>query len=378
MNNMAKRSYGSGNISERSPGVFLIRYRDNNGKRHNETIKGNRKRAEAVLTQHRVALEGGMFTGKKNLTVGLYLQDWLDTYAVPNCSAKTVQAYRQTVNRYTVDIAHLQLQKLEATDIQPIYADMSKQKLSNNTIDSLHKVLHIALNTAVKQGVLKRNVMAAVIAPKVVSKQVEVWDPETRSKAIEVLKDSRFGDFYLLALLTGMRKGELAGLKWANVDLGRGRLQVVNTLQRISGRGLVLGVPKTERSRRSIALSDAAVGLLHQVRGKQTIQKAEIADAWTQSGFVLTHPDGMPLDSEVVSKAFTKLVKEAGFPDLTMHGLRHTHATILLEQGVNPKVVSERLGHASVATTMDIYSHVLPDMQEKAAQAIDTVLAPRL
>ena len=172
-----------------------------------------------------------------------------------------------------------------------------------------------------------------------------------------------------------MRKGELAGLKWANVDLEKGRLQVVNTLQRISGRGLVLGVPKTERSRRSIALSDAAVGLLHEVRGKQTIQKAEIADAWTQSGFVLTHQDGMPLDSEVVSKAFTKLVKEAGFPDLTMHGLRHTHATILLEQGVNPKVVSERLGHASVATTMDIYSHVLPDMQEKAAQAIDTVLA---
>ena len=374
---MAKRSYGSGNIIERSPGVFLIRYRDNNGKRHNETIKGNRKRAEAVLTQHRVALEGGTFTGKKNLTVGLYLQGWLDTYAVPNCSAKTVQAYRQTVNRYTVDIAHLQLQKLEATDIQPIYADMSKQKLSNNTIDSLHKVLHIALNTAVKQGVLKRSVMAAVIAPKVVSKQVEVWDPETRSKAIEVLKDSRFGDFYLLALLTGMRKGELAGLKWANVDLERGRLQVVNTLQRISGRGLVLGVPKTERSRRSIALSDAAVGLLHEVRGKQTIQKAEIADAWTQSGFVLTHPDGMPLDSEVVSKAFTKLVKEAGFPDLTMHGLRHTHATILLEQGVNPKVVSERLGHASVATTMDIYSHVLPDMQEKAALAIDAALAPK-
>ena len=172
-----------------------------------------------------------------------------------------------------------------------------------------------------------------------------------------------------------MRKGELAGLKWANVDLEKGRLQVVNTLQRISGRGLVLGVPKTERSRRSIALSAAAVGLLHQVRGKQTIPKAEIADAWTQSGFVLTHQDGMPLDSEVVSKAFTKLVKEAGFPDLTMHGLRHTHATILLEQGVNPKVVSERLGHASVATTMDIYSHVLPDMQEKAAQAIDTVLA---
>ena len=137
------------------------------------------------------------------------------------------------------------------------------------------------------------------------------------------------------------------------------------------------GQPKTERSRRSIALSADTVSLLHEIRGKQITQQLEVNDAWTDSGYVFTQPDGLPLDPNLMTRAFKKVLTTAGLPKLTIHGLRHTHATILLEQGVNPKVVSERLGHASVATTMDIYSHVLPDMQEKAALAIDAALAPK-
>ena len=174
-----------------------------------------------------------------------------------------------------------------------------------------------------------------------------------------------------------MRRGELAGLKWANINLANKQLQVVNTLQRITGQGLVNGQPKTERSRRSIALSTDTVALLHEIRGKQMTQQLEVVDAWTDSGYVFTSADGMPVDPNLATRAFKKVLASAGLPKLTIHGLRHTHATILLEQGVNPKVVSERLGHASVATTMDIYSHVLPDMQEKAALAIDAALSPK-
>jgi len=192
-----------------------------------------------------------------------------------------------------------------------------------------------------------------------------------------VLKESQYGDFYQLGLMTGMRRGELAGLKWANVNLANQQLQVVNTLQRITGLGLVNGQPKTERSIRSIALSTDTVALLHEIRGKQMTQQLEVVDAWTDSGYVFTSADGMPVDPNLATRAFKKVLATAGLPKLTIHGLRHTHATILLEQGVNPKVVSERLGHASVATTMDIYSHVLPDMQEKAALAIDAALAPK-
>ena len=374
---MTKRSYGSGNILERSPGVFLVRYRDNAGKRHNETVRGNRKKAEAVLTERRTSLETGSFSGKKKLTVGAYLQDWLETYAVTNCTAKTVQGYKQSINCYTGPISGITLQKLDATHIQPIYAEMIKRGLSNRSVDALHKALSIAFNTAVKQGTIKRNILDAVIAPKVIKKEVEVWDTETRAKAMTILRESQYGDFYQLGLMTGMRRGELAGLKWANVNLASKHLQVVNTLQRITGQGLMNGQPKTERSRRSIALSPDTVSLLHEIRGKQMTQQLEVADAWTDSGYVFTHPDGMPIDPNLATRAFKKMVTTAGLPKLTIHGLRHTHATILLEQGVNPKVVSERLGHASVATTMDIYSHVLPDMQEKAALAIDAALAPK-
>ena len=177
--------------------------------------------------------------------------------------------------------------------------------------------------------------------------------------------------------MTGMRRGELAGLKWANVNLSNHQLQVVNTLQRITGQGLMNGQPKTERSRRSIALSADTVALLHKIRGRQITQKLEVIDAWTDSGYVFTDASGMPVDPNLATRAFKKVVAAAGLPKLTIHGLRHTHATILLKQGVNSKVVSERLGRASVATTMDIYSHVLPDMQEKAALAIDAALAPK-
>ena len=372
---MTKRSYGSGNIIERSPGVFLIRYRDNAGNRHNETVKGNRKKAEAVLTERRTSMETGTFSGKKKLTVGAYLQSWLETYAKTNCTAKTVQGYRQSINCYTRPIAGITLQKLDATHVQPIYAEMVKRGLSNRSVDALHKALSIAFNTAVKQGTLKRNILGSVIAPKVAKKEVEVWDAETRAKAMTVLRESQYGDFYKLGLMTGMRRGELAGLKWVSVNLSNHQLQVVNTLQRITGQGLMNGQPKTERSRRSIALSEDTVGLLHEIRGKQMTQQLEVSDTWTDSGYVFTSADGMPLDPNLATRAFKKVVAKAGLPKLTIHGLRHTHATILLEQGVNPKVVSERLGHASVATTMDIYSHVLPDMQEKAALAIDAALA---
>ena len=372
-----KRSYGSGGLYERSPGVFLIRWRDNAGKRDSDTIKGNRRKAEAELTKRRISMESGSFNGKKKLTVGAYLQSWLETYATTNCTAKTVQGYKQSINCYTGPIAGITLQKLDATHIQPIYAGMIKRGLSNRTVDALHKALNIALNTAVKQGTLKRNILDSVIAPKVVKKEIEVWDAETRARAMTVLRESQYGDFYQLGLMTGMRRGELAGLKWANVNLPNQQLQVVNTLQRITGQGLMNGQPKTERSRRSIALSPDTVALLHEIRGRQITQQLEVSDAWTDSGYVFTDASGMPVDPNLATRAFKKVVATAGLPKLTIHGLRHTHATILLEQGVNPKVVSERLGHASVATTMDIYSHVLPDMQEKAALAIDAALAPK-
>ena len=172
-----------------------------------------------------------------------------------------------------------------------------------------------------------------------------------------------------------MRRSELAGLRWDQVDLVARRLGVVNTLQHITGRGLVEGAPKTAKSRRSIALSDTAVDLMHVIRGSQIQLSQAAGPAWEETGYVFVQADGTPIDPDTATKDFTAIVRHAGLPRLTFHGLRHAHATLLLSAGVHPKVVSERLGHSNIAITMDTYSHVLPGLQEAAVASLDAYLA---
>jgi integrase len=151
-------------------------------------------------------------------------------------------------------------------------------------------------------------------------------------------------------------------------------VSIVRTLQRIKGQALMVGQPKTNRSKRPIKLSPEAVKLFHEIRGKQLAQQSMYAEVWNSTGYVFTQPDGLPIDPDLLSKAFLKLIKASGLPHMTLHGLRHIHATLLLEAGVHQKIVAERLGHANIATTMDVYSHVLPDLQDVAALAIDAKL----
>ena len=172
-----------------------------------------------------------------------------------------------------------------------------------------------------------------------------------------------------------MRRSELAGLQWTNVDLVNSHISVVKTLQRVSGKGLVEGKPKTARSRRSVALDPDAVALFHEIRGRQIAEQLSFGEAWRSTGYVFTEADGRPVDPNRYTRAFTALVKATGLPHLTLHDLRHAHSTIMLVEGFNPKIVSERLGHATIATTMDIYSHVLPGLQEQAAMAVAAKLS---
>ncbi len=302
--------------------------------------------------------------------MGQFLIRWLDTYAATNTTAKTQQGYRQNL-KYADPLSAIPLQSLTAQQIQGIYASMTKKGLSNTTVVQLHRILHKALGTGVKWGLLTRNVADAATPPRIDRKELEMWDLETIHLFLDAAVGHRYQDFYHLALLTGMRRSELAGLQWASVDLVNGRLSVVKTLQRISGQGLVEGQPKTARSRRSIALSPDAVSRLHEIRGRQIGQQVEVGEIWQATGFVFTQSDGRPIDPDSTTKDFTKLIKAVRLPHMTVHGLRHAHATMLLEEGVNPKVVSERLGHATIATTMDVYSHVLPGLQEQAALALD-------
>ena len=243
--------------------------------------------------------------------------------------------------------------------------------LSNSTVNQLHRILHKALGTAVRWGLLARNPVDAVTAPRSEGKQVEMWDEDTIWRFLMEVRCTHFTDFYRLALLTGMRRSELCGLKWERVDLSGRRLSVIRTLQRIKGHGLVECQPKTRRSRRSISIGPEAVNLLHAIRGRQIEQQLEAGPLWQNTGYVFTDLEGNPVIPDQVTQDFAAKVRKLGFPPLTLKGLRHAYATLMLSDGVNLKVVSEALGHSSIAITGDIYSHVLPGLQEEAALRLE-------
>jgi integrase len=371
----------NGSIRQRSKGTWQLRYDappDGTGKRRfiSETVKGNKKDADRVLRERLAAIENGGHVSKHKETVREFMKRWLDTYVATNVTLRTLQGYRGYVDRY-IDpaIGAVHLQTLTARHIQGVYAGMLDRSLSNNTVVQLHRILREALSHAVKWGILTRNVADATSPPKVQRNQVKMWDVETTRRFLALVKSTRFGDLYHLAVFTGLRRSELCGVHWDAVDLIEGKLSVVRTLQRIKGHGLVEGQPKTQKSRRSIALSPQTVDLFHSIRGRQIEQQLEAGPLWQNTGYVLTEPDGSPTIPDQVTQDFARIIRKAGLPHLTFHGLRHAHATLLLTAGVHPKVVSERLGHSNIAITMDIYSHVLPGLQEQAVIALDKRLS---
>jgi len=187
-------------------------------------------------------------------------------------------------------------------------------------------------------------------------------------------QETRFGHVFAFAISTGMRRSEICGLKWDAVDLESGRLEVKATLQRLKGRGLETGTPKTDRSRRNMALAPETVELLRDVQGAQILAKMEAGPLWQEQGYVFTHPNGTPLIPDQITQEFAAVIMRFDLPHLTFHGLRHAFATMGLQAGINPKVVSEALGHSSVAITLDLYSHVLPNMQDELASAVANLL----
>jgi integrase len=370
-----------GSIEQRSKGSWRLRYDgpetpDTKRKQITETVRGTRKDAERVLRERLSTIENGGYLPKQRETVADYMERWLETYCATNTTPRTQQGYRGYVKRYVApSIGAIHVQALTGRDIQGVYSIMTERGLSATTIVQLHRILKEALSHAVKWGLLSRNPADAATAPRKERKTMEMWDVATIHRFLKACDTSPYASLYRFAVLTGMRRSELTGLRWASVDFTMSRLSVVETLQRITGQGLVVGQPKTARSRRSIALSPEGLKVLEFVRDCQTTQRLLLGDAWTSSGYVFTRPDGRPAIPDELSQDFQSIVRKAELPHLTLHGLRHAHATILLTAGVHPKVVSERLGHSNIAVTMDTYSHVLPGLQEAAASTVDQCLA---
>ncbi|HET6262161.1 MAG TPA: site-specific integrase [Chloroflexia bacterium] len=237
--------------------------------------------------------------------------------------------------------------------------------------------LHKALKQAVLDGLLPRNVTVAVKPPQINREEMNPLTPDqakTLSETAHTVSD-HLEALYVLAVTTGLRQGGLLGLKSDDVDLGAGMLQVRRTLTTARG-GPVLSTPKTRGSRRSVKLPQRASDALRSHLERQLAEMDRVGSLWQENGLIFASEVGKPMDRRyVTTHRFKPLLKRAGLPQVRFHDLRHTCATLLLIKNVNPKVVSEMLGHASIAITLDTYSHVLPDMQDSAARAMEEALS---
>jgi integrase len=295
--------------------------------------------------------------------------------------AKTLERYAQLVRTHLIPaIGPLLLCKLQPLHIQALYSEklVSGRKdgtggLSPRTVVHLHRILRAALHQAVRWRLLARNPTEAVDAPRAARKEMQALTEAETAQLLASFKKSTLQMPVFIDVLTGLRRGELLALKWDDVALEAGEISVRQSLEQ-TRTGLIFKQPKTTRSRRTIALPQLAIDALRQHKAAQAAQRLKLGPAYQDHGLVFPKQDGRPWEPDRFSSAFAATVRRSSNKHIRFHDLRHTHATHLLRQGVNPKVVSERLGHSTVAFTLDVYSHVLPGMQDEAARRIDSAL----
>jgi integrase len=335
-----------------------------------------RQEAQGKLELAKRQREQGIPRLDERQTVEQYLRSWLANYEA-TVRYDTWRRASQYVELHIIPvIGRVRLARLTAQQVQALYADRMSKGLSPSTVRHLHAVLHKALKSAERLGLVARNVASAVDAPRMRHHEMRCFSREEARRLLAETEASgdRLHALYTLAVSTGMRLGELLALRWKDVDLERDVLRVTATLKRDKEDQWVWTEPKTRRSRRQIALSPVAVAALRAHRARQREERLKVGAAWSDYGLVFCTEAGTPLYGGNVYRAFKRLQARAGLPEIRFHDLRHTCATMLLAGRVNPKVVSEMLGHASVAITLDIYSHVLPDMQQDAAVVMGSLL----
>jgi integrase len=342
------------------------------GKRRQKRVSAPTKRqceekVREILNQADVML----FADADKLTFAEYLVRWLE-WVEPSLRPATLRRYRDMLNRHAVPrIGHIKLAKLSPLDLQRLYADRLGSGLSSTTVHHLHVVLHGVFKQAVRWGMVPRNVTEMVDAPRRTFPEIATWNAQQVARFFEAGDQHYLAAFWRLALLTGMRRGELLGLKWDDIDFERGTLAVRRTLSRGRGGTWELGHPKTASGRRSIALPQSCVSALRKHRVAQNTERLQLGELWDDHDFIFTNRTGGPLHVNSMALQFEKLTKATGLPKIRFHDLRHTSATLLLAKGVHPKIVQERLGHADISMTLNRYSHVTPDMQRLAADALD-------
>jgi integrase len=346
------------------------------------TVRGTKKQAEAELNKRLNQIEEGTFVERTAATLADYARHWLTAIAPAKASAKTLERYGEIVEQHIIPkLGRVALQKLDGSKIDEFYAHLrtagrrdGKGGLAPQTVQHVHRLLSQILSSAVKARKLRQSPMDAVqTTPKVRREEIQVLDDNELASLLRHLKGRAIYMPVLMAASTGMRRGEVLALRWKDIDLDRASLQVAQVVEQTKA-GLSIKEPKTDRSRRTIALPARLIPELRRHRKEQAELRLKLGLGKDERDLAFSTWDGQMRSPRPFSKEFAREAAAAGVAHVTFHGLRHTHITHLLRSGVPVHVVSARAGHANPSVTLNIYAHMLPGQQEGAAAVVDLAL----
>ena len=351
-------------------GTYWVQTADGPKRRY---VSGKTKaETRAALNKARADRDGGFVYDAGKLTLGEYLSRWLTDSVKSTVRRSTFVRYESIVRRHiSPTLGRLKLNNLTPAHVRGLYRDKS-ESLSPRSVNYIHVTLHKALKQAVMDGLIPRNVADAVKAPQALKKEVKPLTPTQVRSLLSAASGDRLEALYVVAVHTGLRQGELLGLKWGDVNLEAGTLSVQRSLDTDG----TFTPPKRNKSRRTVKLTAQAVEALESHKVAQNEERLRLGSLWADHELIFPNRVGKPMDADnLYHRGFKPLLKKAGLSGFTFHSLRHTCATVLLTKNVNPKIVQEMLGHATISQTMDTYSHVLPGMQDEAAAALESALS---
>ncbi|MDP9474766.1 MAG: site-specific integrase [Actinomycetota bacterium] len=374
-----RRGNGEGTITRRKDGRWEARYvvHTDRGARRRVLYGKTRKEVADKLVKTLADRADGLVYEDENTTLGDYLDAWLKGSVRGSVRESTFDRYEIAVRVHIKPaLGRFKLKKLTPAHVQGFYRDRLDAGFAPASVNKLHVVLHKALKQAVEWHMVPRNVAGLARAPRSsATKEISPLSAEEARRLLDAARGNRLEALYMLALHTGMRQGELLALKWQDVDLENATLSIRRTLTRSGGR-LLLGEPKTRKSRRTIDLTEASVGALREHLARQTEEITILGDRYGDAGLVFTSEAGTIINpTNLRRRSFASLLERARVPRVRFHDLRHTCATLLFSRNVHPKDVQELLGHSNISITLDTYSHVIPATRDRAARAMEDALS---